>query len=131
MTDDYKKHKEGYIRRAKKAYASTFSSTEARLHRMVVEAKSRASARGIAFDITPSDIQWNDVCPVLGIPITYQRGKGKGGDANSPSLDKIDNDKGYVKGNVRVISNRANKLKNNMTRQEAQLLYDNWDKNVS
>lgn len=95
---------------------------------MLVEAKSRANKKNLDFSITTSDVKWNDVCPVLGIPITYQRGKGHGGDDNSPSLDRIDNDKGYVPNNIRIISNRANKLKNTMTKQECQLLLDNWEK---
>lgn len=116
------------MRRARESYGKTFASSEARLRRMVVEAKARAKARGIPFDISADDVTWNDVCPVLGIPITYQRNKGHGGDHNSPSLDKINNSLGYIKGNVRIISNRANKLKNDMTREEAELILRNWDK---
>lgn len=35
-----------------------------------------------------------------------------------PSLDRINPDRGYVPGNVQVISFRANTLKNNATREE-------------
>jgi hypothetical protein len=48
------------------------------------------------------------VCPILGIPIIKQKGRFK---ANSPSLDRVNNKKGYVKGNVQVISWQANMLK--------------------
>jgi hypothetical protein len=41
---------------------------------------------------------------------------------NSPSLDRIDNTKGYVPGNVWVISWRANDLKRNATLEELKLL---------
>jgi hypothetical protein len=116
------------MRRARQSYAKTFGSPEERLHRMLVEAKSRALSRGIEFGIVVDDVEWNDVCPVLGIEIIYQRNKGHGGDNNSPSIDRVDNKKGYVKGNVRLISNRANKIKNNMTREEAILLVQNWEK---
>lgn len=94
---------------------------------MVVEAKSRAKNKNLEFSIEDGDVKWNDVCPVLGIPITIERDKGRGGDANSPSLDRIDNSQGYVKGNIRIISNRANKLKNSMTKEECSLLLENWD----
>lgn len=127
MPSDYEKNKEGYFRRARNSYSRTFDSSYARLIRMVQEAKSRAKKRSIPFEVSASDIKWNDTCPVLGIPITIERNKGRGGDYNSPSLDRIENDLGYVRGNVRVISNRANKLKNNMTKEEALLLVANWD----
>jgi hypothetical protein len=39
---------------------------------------------------------------------------------NSPSLDRIDTSKGYVKGNVWVISWRANKLKSDATLAELE-----------
>lgn len=94
---------------------------------MLVEAKSRAKIKNLDFDITEEDVKWNDVCPVLGISITYERNKGPGGDDNSPSLDRINNEKGYVKGNIRLISNKANKLKNRMTKDEAFLIYTNWE----
>lgn len=41
---------------------------------------------------------------------------------NSPSIDRIDPAKGYIKGNIAVISWRANMLKNNMSVEEARLL---------
>jgi hypothetical protein len=52
---------------------------------------------------------------VFGIPIT--KGIGRLSD-NSPSLNRIDNDKGYVKGNVEILSNRANRLINDGTLEE-------------
>lgn len=125
---DYQKNKQTYIKRATRSYSNTFNSTDERLHRMCVEARSRAKKRELEFSITKDDVKWNDVCPVLGIAITMERSKGHGGDNHSPSLDRIDNDKGYVPGNVRLISNRANKLKNTMTKEECQLLLENWDK---
>lgn len=78
---------------------------------------ARNSARrwGRELTITPEDIEIPDVCPVLGIELC----KGEGSHhANSPSLDRFDNTKGYVKGNVRVISNRANSLKKDGTLEE-------------
>ena len=65
-------------------------------------AKHRAIKRGIEFNIDLSDIVIPDVCPILGIPLVIADGTGKaGGRMNSPSLDRIDNTKGYVKGNIR------------------------------
>jgi hypothetical protein len=78
--------------------------------------KFRAKAQGIAFDLDRSDIIIPDVCPVLGIKLTWNQGRGYHPD--SPSVDKIDPSRGYVKGNVRVISARANLLKNDATVEE-------------
>ena len=55
-------------------------------------------------------------CPILQIPLINSLG-GKSID-NSPSLDRIDSSKGYIKGNVRIISMRANRLKQDSTIDE-------------
>ena len=73
--------------------------------------KCRAKKRGIPFDLTLEDIVFPDVCPVLGIPLSRNYDGGSGYHVNSPSLDRIDPRLGYLKGNVRIISFRANLLK--------------------
>ena len=78
-------------------------------------AKRRAKDKGLEFNIDKTDIDIPIICPILGIPIVkvYTKGKNTGPTSNSPSLDRIDNSKGYVKGNVRVISHKANTMKHN------------------
>lgn len=81
-------------------------------------AKRRAASAGIEFSITPNDISIPAVCPVLKKPITDGTNAGpKHGSTNdySPSLDRIDNTRGYVPENVAVISLRANRIKNDST----------------
>lgn len=73
-------------------------------------AKGRAIKFGLPFSLSVEDIQVPEFCPVLGIRLV--RGKGKPHD-NSPSLDRIVPNKGYVRGNVIVISRRANQIKSN------------------
>lgn len=89
--------------------------------------RHRAKTKGIDFDIDLSDIQVPKFCPVLGIELQSALTKSHLKDRylTSPSVDRFDNDKGYVKGNVRVISRRANLLKSNATIEEleAVLLY--------
>ena len=46
----------------------------------------------------------------------------------SKGLDRIDSTKGYIKGNVWVISNRANTLKNDASLQELKTLVENLEK---
>lgn len=76
---------------------------------LLKSARVRAARKGIAFDLEIGDITIPAVCPILGIAIASSRGV----KPCSPSIDRIDPKKGYVKGNVRVISHRANALKSN------------------
>jgi hypothetical protein len=78
-------------------------------------AKKRAKASGLEFSITLADISIPTHCPLLDIPL--RKGKGRL-DGNSPSLDRRDNTRGYVPGNVWVISYRANAAKGDRTADE-------------
>lgn len=84
---------------------------------MHVRSKNRAKTLGLPFNIEYSDIVIPEYCPVLGIKIERGIGRSNHSD-NSPSLDRIIPSLGYVKGNVIVISNRANKIKHNATPEE-------------
>lgn len=62
-------------------------------------------------------------CPILGIPLVWGgvEKSGKGGPAmNSPSVDKLYPDKGYVKGNVSWMSMRANYIKQDAASYELE-----------
>lgn len=88
-------------------------------------AKHRSKTNNLEFNITKDDLSIPNNCPILGIPIFC--GKGKMCD-NSPTIDRINSKKGYIKGNVQIISNRANMIKNNGTSEEHYLIYQ-WLKN--
>ena len=82
-------------------------------------AKHRAKKMGWEFNLEVEDIEIPEKCPVLGLPLFIRQGyQGQGKNPNNPSLDRIDNSLGYVKGNVQVISWRANDLKKNGTLEE-------------
>ena len=59
-------------------------------------------------------------CPILNIPLFV---KGWVGTDNSPTLDRIDNNKRYLKGNIRVISRKANQMKSNGSFKDIEKLY--------
>lgn len=100
----------------KRAEVDRRHRTANRLYHMLRSAKRGAVKRGLVFDITEDDLALPTHCPVLGIRINYdQRGSPA---ADSPSIDRVDNAKGYVKGNVLVISYRANTLKSNASAEE-------------
>jgi len=82
---------------------------------MLCQAKSRAKRYGFEFNIDITDVIIPEVCPYFGFKL--EKGTNKNSD-NSPSLDRIDNTKGYIKGNVEVISYLANRLKNNATSEQ-------------
>jgi hypothetical protein len=80
--------------------------------------KQSAKKRGIPFDLTTTDL--DDIgfpltCPILHIPLKWNRGEPKD---NSFSFDRIDSSLGYTKDNIQIISFRANRAKNNLTSEE-------------
>jgi len=86
---------------------------------MLHMARSRARGEGYLCTITTMDISIPEYCPLLGLRL--EQGTEKRTDA-SPSLDKIRPELGYVPGNVWVISWKANRIKNNATLQELQMI---------
>lgn len=76
-------------------------------HPLFERARKRAYSGGIEFTIRRDDIVIPETCPVLGIRLSI----GGKRSPSSPSLDRIDPALGYVPGNIRVISDRANRLK--------------------
>lgn len=91
---------------------------------MFRNARYRARLAGVPFDITVDDIIVPPTCPVLGIPI--QIGAGGHNDA-SPSLDRINPSKGYVRGNVIVVSWRVNRIKCDASPNELRAIADFYE----
>lgn len=86
----------------------------------LAELQNKAARNGLDFDLDESDLLLPDTCPVLGIPMRVGDGKQS---PNSPSVDRIDNSRGYVKGNVVVVSLRANSLKGSASLAELAKLH--------
>lgn len=95
---------------------------------MVRAAKARASKAGVPFDLKAEDIFIPHSCPVLGLPLVV--GQEQATD-QSPSLDRVLPLMGYVKGNILVISNRANRIKNNATIPELRQVADFFENHIS
>jgi hypothetical protein len=79
------------------------------------DAKSRARKSGRPFTIREEDIVIPKFCPVLDIELIPARGQQWD---QSPTLDAMNNEEGYVPGNVWVVSMRANRLKGDGSSQE-------------
>lgn len=84
-------------------------------------AKKRALQKGLEFNIELKDIHIPKKCPVLKVPLICST-------RYSPSIDRIYPDKGYVKGNIAVISTLANSMKANATPQELLIFAKNIKK---
>lgn len=82
---------------------------------MIHAARSNARRDSVIFDITIDDIEIPLLCPVLGIVLRFE---GPPFSEWLPSLDKVRPSLGYVKGNIRVISWRANRLKADCVRPD-------------
>ena len=82
--------------------------------------RSQAKSLGVEWNIRFQEIEWHDYCPVFDIKLNWLNvGKAKD---DTPSFDRTDSDKGYVTGNVVVMSWKANRLKNNATREDLKAL---------
>ncbi len=88
-------------------------------------ARYRAKKYGIPFEIIVDDIIIPKVCPVLKKPFIFSIGRKHG---LSPSLDRIIPNKGYVKGNILVVSWRVNAIKNDATVKELKTIANFYDK---
>jgi hypothetical protein len=84
-------------------------------------ARCRARRDSLEFDITIDDIKIPETCPIFGIKLSRLC------QISAPSLDRIDNLKGYTRDNIAVISRRANAMKRDGTAEEHQLIAD-WIK---
>ena len=87
-----------------------------RIAAMAQRAKQRAKKYNIPFSLLPSDIKIPEFCPILGIRLDWH--DKQGGNSNSPSLDRIIPELGYIPSNVHVISKKANLIKTNATPDE-------------
>ncbi len=99
----------------KERFKRDYAKPETWAKRLLWRTRERAEKLGIPFNLTVEDCVVPKVCPVLGLPLKVGGGRNC---PTSPSLDKIIPSKGYVKGNVRVISWRANEIKGNATADE-------------
>ena len=88
--------------------------TEVRLLR---NARNRAKKKDMPFDLQLDDIVVPQFCPLTDIQLVSHEGTGghRGPRWNSPTLDRVDPSRGYVRGNIRVISSLANSLMGSQT----------------
>jgi len=91
--------------------------------KMMYEATSRSKQYDYPINITFEDIEIPEKCPILGLTLKPAWGTGVASDS-SPSLDRIIPELGYTKGNIQVLSARANNLKRDGCAEEHRLIYE-------
>lgn len=92
--------------------------------RLFKSAKQSSKIRGLAFEISLEDVVIPTVCPVFKLPFNRFTDM-------SPSIDRVDNSRGYVKGNVQVISRKANSMKYTASGEELLQFADWVNKNYT
>ena len=84
--------------------------------------KFQAKKLGVVFTLYFDDIYFPDVCPVLGIKLVYTIRDEARAYPNSPSYERIDNSIGYTPENTKIISMKANTMKNSGTLSDLKKL---------
>ena len=83
--------------------------------RLLSRAKDRSKRLGLDCDLELSDIIIPEICPLLEIPFKYGSQKDKW---HTYSIDRIDNTKGYIKGNIQIITYLANTMKSSASKKQ-------------
>jgi hypothetical protein len=91
---------------------------EKRKKQLISKLKSQAKLKGVDFNITKEDINWVEICPIMQIKLNYFTTGFR--EHNTASFDRKDTNKGYIKGNVFVISNIANMRKSDLTIEQLE-----------
>jgi hypothetical protein len=115
MKRRYHENPQRYIKGRKDRHASN----PARV--MLTSAKRRARDYKMECTITLADIIVPEFCPVFGIRLAVANGRSA---KNSPTIDRIDNTKGYIPGNIWVISRIANDLKRDASLADLEALVE-------
>lgn len=93
---------------------------ESKVSKLIRAAAYRSRKQGIPFALTIDDLlPLPTVCPVLGFELVFAH-RTRAGRRDGPSLDRLIPALGYVRGNVRIISMRANHIRNDATASELE-----------
>jgi len=106
----YQENKPEVLARAHIYYKNNY------LKKRMYQLAATAKRKNLKFDLTLQDLVVPELCPYLGVRLTQVVGNGVVWD--NVSVDRIDSSKGYVKGNVQIMSRKANSMKNMATEEE-------------
>ena len=99
-----------------------------KLSNTLTTVKAWCKKNEIPYSITLEDLKpFPLTCPVFDTPIDWFK-EGQGPSNDSPSIDRMKPDLGYAPGNVRIVSQKANRLKQNATKEELEAIVEYMDK---
>lgn len=103
---------------------------------MLKRKKSGAKQRQYGFTLTDQDLFLPEYCPILKTKLIYYKQDShqnieEKDKLNLASIDRIDNSKGYIPGNVIVMSKRANSMKSDKTFEDLRTYCENMLKLIN
>lgn len=114
---------ESNLEYGRKYQANKRKDFEHRLKMLLNASKQRAKIKNRVHNITVDDIKSiypvDGKCPVFGFDLMFNE---SGFRENSPSIDRIDSDKGYTVDNIQIISWKANRIKAYATVEELEIV---------
>lgn len=107
----------------RKSVADYVKTKRGHIGKLLANAKRRAKDKKLNFDLDLNYLESiaSDECPIFKTKFIWGRYNGRSKFSQTPSLDRIIPELGYIKHNVVFISHRANVIKNDATERE---LYD-------
>ena len=112
---------------SKKFLYEKSSTKDGHVSTLWYNAKARAQKQNVPFEITLKYLQSiaPEKCPVFGHVLLWGSHTGKGPKFNSPSLDKIKPELGYIEGNVQFLSHQANIMKQDASPEQLRM-FGEW-----
>lgn len=111
-----------YLKRELEKQRFDRTTKEGWAKQIIYRLQYRAKKKGLECTVVAEDIIVPDFCPVFGMKLVPGLGEKARNSPSSPSVDRFDNNKGYTKENIRIISQRANALKSDATLEEMERL---------
>lgn len=122
------KNKDGLkevCKECRKLEARQYFKTKDKQRHSLETIRGRAKKMGLAFDLEYDDLNPPEKCPVFGYILERTAYSEKKNNHLSPSVDRIDPNKGYTKDNIQIISNLANVMKHDAT-PEQLVMFATW-----
>lgn len=106
---------------AEEAYSRTVQKAKEYIQknqrkRLYLSAKGNARRNKVEFLIKEEDLVIPEFCPYLGVRLTNTSNEGRV--KTNASIDRIEKEKGYIKENIQIVSDLANRMKQDATKEQ-------------